>query len=253
MTPIVHLDAVSVERSGVRVIHGISFAVSRGSWFGLIGANGSGKSTLLRAVAGRLPFAGGSCRIDGDELSMDRAARATRFGFAPPTDTLPDALRVRELLELIGGSVDHFSPRMAPLRTALGLDALLDRWIGDCSAGTRQRIAIMLAFVGDPAFVVLDEPFNWLDPVASFDLRHALRVMVDGGLTLMTALHDLGTLASACDTGLVLADGKVAMALDEELLRSAARNPQAFEQRTIELLRANSALAVPGRVWGEDE
>ena len=74
-----------------------------------------------------------------------------------------------------------------------------------------------------------------------FDLREVLRDMVDGGLTLITAIHDLGTLASACDTGLRLADAKVAMALDEDMLRIAARNPQAFERQTIGRLRFGSA------------
>jgi ABC-2 type transport system ATP-binding protein len=64
--------------------------------------------------------------------------------------------------------------------------------------------------------------------------------MVDGGLTLITALHDLGTLASACDAGLMLADGKVALALDEDMLQTAARNPQAFERQIIERLRSGS-------------
>ncbi|MFA6125179.1 ATP-binding cassette domain-containing protein [Sphingomonas sp.] len=239
MNPIVRLESVSVERSGQRVVHEVDLTVGRGSWFGLIGANGSGKTSLLRALAGRLPFAGGSCRIDGDELILDRAARATRVGFSPPPDKLPDALRVREALELIGGGIDEILPRLGPLRAALALDALLNRWIGDCSAGMRQRIAIALAFVDAPALVILDEPFNWLDPVASFDLRQALRAMVDNGLTLMTALHDLGTLAAACDTGLMLADGRVAMALDDNLLRTAAQNPQAFERQMIDLLRSN--------------
>lgn len=146
----------------------------------------------------------------------------------------------REVLELVGGTMDEVWPRLGSLRTALGLDALLDRWIGDCSAGMRQRIAVAAAFAEGHALVVLDEPFNWLDPVAVFDLRHALRAMVDDGLTLLTALHDLGTLAAACDAGLMLADGRVAMTLDDALLRTAAQNPQAFERQTIDLLRSGT-------------
>jgi len=88
--------------------------------------------------------------------------------------------------------------------------------------------------------VILDEPFNWLDPVAIFDLRQALRGMVDHGLTLITALHDLGTLVSACDAGLMLADGKVAMTLDDNMARTAARDPQAFERDMIGPLRSVS-------------
>jgi ABC-type multidrug transport system ATPase subunit len=238
MNPAVDLAGAIVERGGQHVVQGVDLTIPRGSWFGLIGANGSGKTSLLRALAGRLPFAGGSCRVDGEELAEDRAARASRFGFSPPADKLPDALRGRDVLELVGGKVDEIRLRLGTLHEALGMAPLLDRWIGDCSAGMRQRIAVAAAFAGGHRHVILDEPFNWLDPVAIFDLREALRDMVAGGLTLITALHDLGTLASACDAGLMLVDGKVALALDEDKLRAAARNPQAFERQTIDRLRS---------------
>lgn len=237
MTPAIQLTGASVDRSGTRVIHDVSLVVPAGSWFGLIGANGSGKTSLLRALAGRLPFAAGTCVIDGADFADNRIARAERFGFAPPPDRLPDALRVRDLFELVAGNVDTARERLGPVRAALGVDALLDQWVGDCSAGMRQRAAIALAFAGGQRLVVLDEPFNWLDPVAAFDLRQALRTLVDGGLTLLTALHDLGTLATACDEGMMLADGRVALVIDRATLAEAARSPQEFERRTIGVLR----------------
>jgi ABC-2 type transport system ATP-binding protein len=214
MNSAVNLAGATVERSGQRVVQGVDLTISSGSWFGLIGANGSGKTSLLRAL---------------------------RFGFSPPADKLPDALHGRDVLELVGGGIDDVRSRLGKLYEALGLAPLLDRWIGDCSAGMRQRIAVAAAFAGGHPLVILDEPFNWLDPVAIFDLREAFRDMVDSGLTLITALHDLGTLASACDAGLMLADGKVALALDEDMLRAAALNPQAFERQTIDRLRSGSA------------
>lgn len=190
MNGVVELTDATVERSGQRVVHGVTLTVSPGSWFGLIGANGSGKTSLLRALAGRLPLAGGSCRVDGEELADDRNGRALRFGFSPPADKLPDALRGRDILELIGGDMGDVHHRLSTLQEALGLPPLLDRWIGDCSAGMRQRIAIAAAFAGGHHHVILDEPFNWLDPVATFDLRRALRDMVVRGLTLITAGMD---------------------------------------------------------------
>jgi len=239
VTTAIQLTGASVDRSGTRVIHAIDVVVSTGSWFGLIGANGSGKTSLLRAVAGRLPFTGGSCIVEGADLTEDRMARARYIGFAPPPDRLPDALRVRDLLELVGGDLDATCGRLGPIRAALGIDRLLPRWIGECSAGMRQRAAIALAFAGGESLVILDEPFNWLDPVAAFDLRQALRAMANDGLTLVTALHDLGTLTMACDEGMMIADGRVALAMDREALVQAAQAPQEFERRTIDLLRSN--------------
>lgn len=241
MNSAVCLNAGTVERAGQPVVHAVDLTVSRGSWFGLIGANGSGKTSLLRAIAGRLPLASGSCWIDGEELAADRAARASRIGFSPPADKLPDALRGRDILELAGGKIDDALANLGSLNAALGLSPLLDRWVGDCSAGMRQRLAIAAAFVSGHGIVILDEPFNWLDPVAAFDLRQALRARVDKGLTLITALHDLGTLAVACDAGSLLADGRVATTLDTALLRMAAKDPQAFERQMIDTLRSKVA------------
>lgn len=233
----VRLEAVSVRRGDAVVVDRVSLFVPRGAWFGLIGANGSGKTSLLRAVAGRLPIATGRCVVDGVDSAADRGERARLFGFAPPADRLADALRGRDVLELVGGRMADILPRLGPLRGALGLDALLDRWIGDCSAGMRQRLAVAVAFADGHTRVVLDEPFNWLDPVAVFDLRRAFRSMVDAGLTLVTALHDLSLLAASCDEGMMLADGKVALALDGPMLRQAADDPRGFERRFIDLLR----------------
>jgi len=241
VTMAIELTGASVDRAGARVVHAIDVVVPTGSWFGLIGANGSGKTSLLRAIAGRLPLAAGNCIVEGEDLTEDRMERARRIGFAPPPDRLPDALRVRDLLELAGGDVDAACGRLGPVRIALGIDRLLPRWIGDCSAGMRQRAAIALAFAGGQSVVILDEPFNWLDPVAAFDLRQALRTMADNGLTLVTALHDLGTLTSACDEGMMIADGRVALAIDHAALVHAAQAPQEFERRTIDLLRSGVA------------
>ena len=252
VTVAIQLTGASVDRSGTRVIHDVDLIVPAASWFGLIGANGSGKTSLLRAIAGRLPFASGSCVIDGADLVENRTARAERFGFAPPADRLPDALRVRDLLELVSGNIDVASERLGPVRAALGIDELLNKWMGDCSTGMRQRVAIALAFAGAQSLVVLDEPFNWLDPVAAFDLRQALRTLVDGGLTLLTALHDLGTLSTSCDEGMMLADGRVALAIDRATLAQAAQSPREFERQTIDLLRSgsesNSASCPPSRL-----
>jgi len=240
VTTAIQLTGAAVDRSGTRVVSGVDLIVPAASWFGLIGANGSGKTSLLRALAGRLPFAVGACVIDGADFIGNRMGRAERFGFAPPADRLPDALRIGDLLELVGGDLDSACERLGPVRAALGIDQLLHRWVGDCSTGMRQRAAIALAFSSGQSLVVLDEPFNWLDPLAAFDLRQALRTLVNNGLTLVTALHDLGTLATDCDEGMMLADGRVALTIDRGALAQAAQAPHEFERRTIDLLRSGA-------------
>lgn len=242
MTPAVAMDAVSIRRGPDLVVRDVNLAVPRGSWFDMIGANGSGKTSLLRALGGRLPIAAGRCAVDGADLTRDRAARAALFGFAPPADRLPDAMRGRDILGIVGGGMTEVWGRLGPLRPALGLDPLLGRWIGDCSAGMRQRLAVAVAFAGGHPLVILDEPFNWLDPVAAYDLKTALRSMVANGLTLLTALHDLGTLVTCCDEAVMLVDGAVALPLDPATLRRAAEDPRNFERETIDRLRSGGGI-----------
>jgi ABC-type multidrug transport system ATPase subunit len=237
MIDAVTLTDVCVQRGRVPVVRTVSFGVPQSGWFGIIGANGSGKTTLLRALAGRLPIASGRCEIAGRTLTSDRSARARQIGFAPPIDRLPDDLRVDQLLELAGESIDEQRRRCETLWLALSIHELLDRTIGECSSGMRQRVSIAIAFATPTVVVILDEPFNWLDPVAAFEARTALAEMVESGLTLITALHDLTTFCSFCTSGVVMAAGRLSLAMDCAALRAGRDSPRTFERDMIAALR----------------
>ncbi|MFL9841077.1 ABC transporter ATP-binding protein [Sphingomonas sp. ST-64] len=239
-------SSLSVLRDGARAVRDISLSVAAGTWFGLIGANGSGKTSFLRAVAGRLAVEGGVVRIDGVDRTADRAGRAAAIGYAPDAAMLPAPLTARAVLGIVAGDSDRALAAIGGIADALVLAPLLDRRIGACSAGQRQRIAIACAFAAGQGIAILDEPFNWLDPVAAYDLRHALTARVAAGLTLVTALHDLTTLSSACQAGALLAEGRVALALDAAALADARTDPAAFEAQTIAHLRGQAAnVSIP--------
>ncbi|MBU2588612.1 MAG: ABC transporter ATP-binding protein [Alphaproteobacteria bacterium] len=237
MTNALAITGLTVNRSGRPIVQDVSAAIARASWFGVIGANGSGKTTLLRAIAGRLPICGGSCMVFGEEQADDRGARAQIIGFAPPIEHLPALLRVHELLDLAGDPVEVQQERNAGLWQALGIGELLDVPAGECSSGMRQRAALALAFAVPSRIVILDEPFNWLDPVAAFDVRAALAQMVNRGLTLITALHDLTTLCGFCDSGIVLTKGRLSLQLDEPRLRAGRNDAARFERELVAALR----------------
>lgn len=237
MTPAIAINALTVHRGSRPIVHDVRAVISPASWFGVIGANGSGKTTLLRAIAGRLPIAGGSCAIFGTEAAHDRSVRAKAIGFAPPIERLPTSLRVRDLLELAGEQIAVQQQRNQALWDALGVAELLDTAIGECSSGMRQRAALALAFALPSRVVVLDEPFNWLDPVAAFDTRMVLGQMVENGLTLITALHDLTTLCGFCSSGVVMAKGRISLELDEQTLRAGQNDAARFESEMVAALR----------------
>ena len=241
------LREIVVHRGDTLAVRSVSTRVEAKSWFGLIGANGSGKTSLLRAVAGRLPIASGSLEFRGQDLTADRAARARLIGFAPDPAMLPPILSPRDLLRIVAGDYKGALAGLGILRGVLAMDPIADRAVGTLSMGLRQRVAIACAFAAGQEVVILDEPFNWLDPLVAYDLRQALRQRVDEGLSLLTALHDVATLGSSCDQGAVLAEGAIALDLSREDIEAAARDPAAFERRTIEHLRAPRGSAPANR------
>ena len=243
MTPSLQLESACVERGGTPVIRDVSYGQSGPGWIGIIGANGSGKTTLLRGVAGRLPIAGGRILLDGRDVTHDRAARAKAIGFAPDANMLPEDLSAAELFALAAFQPDWQAAeaKLGRLRTALGIDRFLHRKLATLSAGTRQRVAIYSAFVNQPAIVILDEPFNWLDPLTAFDCKQALLGLVEQGLLLLTALHDVSTLVGYCTRGLLLADGGLALAMEEAELAAGRRDPVRFEHMIVGHLRPAGA------------
>lgn len=232
---LVETNGLAVMRGSRKVIHSLDLTIPNGEWFGLIGANGSGKTSLLRAITGRLPIAAGSCRIKGIELQDSRFARAKILEFAPPQETLPASLSSEQIFELLD---PEWRQNLGPLFDILGLERFYKQAVRTYSAGMKQRTTIACAFARRMDAVVLDEPFNWLDPLAAYDLREALREWVTPDRCLITALHDTSTLINCCDRGTLLANGDVVFNIDALELEKAQSNPNTFENEMIARLRS---------------
>ncbi|HYJ51816.1 MAG TPA: ABC transporter ATP-binding protein [Allosphingosinicella sp.] len=237
---LIEVQDLLVIRGRTRSVDGISMIIPGAGWLGVIGANGSGKTSLLRTIAGRLELDAGRILADGTDRSRDRAWRAQAIGFAPDVASLPESISSAELFAILtrgggGARADH----LEGLRRALEFDHFADRRIGSLSAGMRQRIAIFCAFLNGNEVIFLDEPFNWLDPVCAFDTKEALGALVrDEKIVLATALHDMSTLTHYCDSGVLLADGKVSRLLAGEDLARGAKDHAAFEADIVRNLRS---------------
>lgn len=102
-----------------------------------------------------------------------------------------------------------------------------------------QRIALLAAFLDMPQIVILDEPFNWLDPLTAYDVKIALRDLVASrDIALITALHDVTTLTAYCNGGILMAAGRIALVMEEAKLRAGLADPVGFESFMVERLRA---------------
>jgi ABC-type multidrug transport system ATPase subunit len=235
------IERLAVDRGGMPVLADFSHAFEGPAWVGIVGANGSGKTTLLRAMAGRLPVRSGRILAGGADLAQDRAGRAELIGFAVESAALPPELSPREIFAISARRRDSLDdPAIAPLREALNVEPFLDRKCGTLSAGMGHRVALLAAFLDLPEIVILDEPFNWLDPLTAYDVKIALRDFVaERGIALITALHDVTTLTAYCNGGILLAAGRIALTMDEAELRSGLADPAGFEAFMVERLRAS--------------
>lgn len=233
------IEHMSVALKGATIVKNLELSFGGPGWLGIVGANGSGKTTFLRALCGRLPIAAGKITIDGNDLSLNRAERARRISIAPEAHLLPGSVTGEQLLAIAAGASNWRSEthELNHLYDALGLGAFINRRISTYSAGMRQRLAIFCPFVTGALHVLLDEPFNWLDPVAAYDLKQQLSGLSRSRYTLVTALHDLSSLYQLCDEGILLANGEIRLRLNAAQLAASERGAEAFENEVITHLR----------------
>ena len=200
----------------------VSLTVDRGELVGLLGPNGAGKTTLLSLISGlRAPDAGTVRLFGGDP--RDAASRAL-LGTTPQETGLPPTLRVREIVEFVGGHYPDPVPAEELLAT-FGLTDLARRQAGGLSGGQRRRLAVALALVGRPQLVLLDEPTTGLDVDARHVLWEGLRAVHRSGVTVVVTSHYLEEIEALAqrvvvvDQGRVLADDSLAAVLDRVALR----------------------------------
>ena len=241
MTPRLQLHGVSLGYGAQRVLRGVDLRLDAGELVGLIGPNGSGKSTLMRACAGLQPIEAGELRIDGLDFAHDRLAVQRRFGYAVEPERLPAVLRGRQCIELVAhtrglGAADI--DEALALSERLGLARWLDAEVGDYSLGTRQKLAVVLALLGAPGLLLLDEVMNGLDPIATFALKEELRRRADAGAAVLLATHGLEVAERFLDRAVLLLDGRIAADWDRDALRILRESGGGLEAAVVERLRA---------------
>lgn len=225
-----HLHA-SYDRHAVLI--DVNLTVSRGEWVSLLGPNASGKSTLLHCVAGMMVPKSGQVVICGRSLRDDPQGAKEKFGFACAPERLPGLLTGRQCLEIYAAAKGLPSIDADVLRLAESFQYLpmLDRFVGAYSLGTRQKLAVLLALLGEPQLIVLDEAFNGLDPASSLALKHHLRARVsEGKCSVLLATHALDIVERYADRAALLLNGRIAHEWrKDELTAMRAQSEEGFE------------------------
>lgn len=226
---VLEVDGLRAGYAEREVLGGVSLRVAPGEWFCLLGPNGVGKSTLLHCIAGRLLPAGGQIRISGHSLQAEPMAAKRRLGYACAPDQLPGLLTGRQCLEVYGiaKELDRIDPEVLALAAELRFTEFIDGFVDTYSLGTRQKLCVLLALLGDPDLIVLDEAFNGLDPRSALVLKQHLRERLSAERCgLLLATHSLDVVEHHADAAALLLDGEIALtwtAAEIERLRASGR------------------------------
>ncbi len=195
-----------------RVLIDLNLTIAQGEWFSLLGPNASGKTTLLHCVAGMIAPTAGEVLICGHSLRTAARAAKSRLGFGSAPERLPKLLTGRQCLEVHAAAkgLQVIDADVLVLADEFRYTPMLDRFVDSYSLGTRQKLAVLLALLGDPTLVVLDEAFNGLDPASSLILKRHLRERVSAGrCSVLLATHALDIVERFADRAALLLEGRI--------------------------------------------
>ncbi len=212
MTAALSVQGLSAGYGAHRVLSELSLEIGSGQWFALLGPNGAGKTTLLHCIGGLLAPQSGQITVSGIPL-QGRALEAKRLlGFGCAPERLPDLLTGRQCLEIHAAAkqLRTLDEGTSSLVRAFEFEPLLDRFVDTYSTGSRQKLAVLLALLGEPALIVLDEAFNGLDPASALALKRQLRERVAGGRSsVLLATHALDVVERYADRAALLLGGRL--------------------------------------------
>jgi ABC-type multidrug transport system ATPase subunit len=212
---------------------GVSLKVPAGEWFCLLGPNGVGKSTLLHCVAGRIAPSSGEIYVGGHSIRTATTTAKGRLGYACAPEQLPGLLTAMQCLEVYAHAkgLEQVDPVVLELAETLGLSHYLDQFVDTCSLGTRQKLCILLALLGEPELIVLDEAFNGLDPGSALQVKQHLQGrLATGRCGVLLATHSLDIVEHYADRAALLIDGRIAREWSEAAIAAIRQlGPRAFE------------------------
>jgi sodium transport system ATP-binding protein len=238
------LTGLGRKREASRIVHAVrdvSFSAPAGQITGLLGPNGAGKTTTLRMLAGLITPEAGRLSVDGIDVVARPREVLARMGVLSDSRGLYPRLTARENIvyygALHGMESEAADARAQDLARMFDMTALLDRRTDGFSQGERMKTALARALVHDPANIVLDEPTNGLDVLATRALRDSLRWLrtpAGGAKCIVFSTHIMQEVERLCDSVVVVADGRtVASGTVPELLARTGQTD--FEEAFVAL------------------
>nr|WP_245977292.1 ABC transporter ATP-binding protein [Cryobacterium soli] len=228
-------------------VAGVDLEVRSGSFYGIVGPNGAGKTTTLSMITGLLRPDSGSIHVHGIDVWADPVAAKRTIGVLPDRLRLFDRLTGAQLLYysgvLRGLESETVRTRSADLAAAFGLEGALNRLVADYSAGMTKKIALACAMIHSPRVLVLDEPFESVDPVSAVNVTEILQRYVAAGGTVILSSHGMDLIQRVCDHVAIIVQGSVLASgtIDE------VRGNVSLEERFVDL--AGGRKVAEGLEW----
>jgi lipopolysaccharide export system ATP-binding protein len=197
------------------VVQDVSLDVTSGEVVGLLGPNGAGKTTCFYMIVGLVAADAGQIHLDGRELTHDPVHRRARLGisYLPQENSVFRKLTVEEnvqaVLELQGLATAQIEPRLVELLTELNIAHLRKHTALSLSGGERRRLEIARALGTKPVFILLDEPFAGVDPIAVLDIQRIIRFLKERGIGVLITDHNVRETLGICDHAYIINEGAV--------------------------------------------
>jgi Cu-processing system ATP-binding protein len=190
-----------------QVLKGVDLELKEGTITAVLGPNGSGKTTLIKCILGMVISQKGGIIADGKPIAQDWLYRRD-IGYLPQIARFPENLKVRELVSMIR-DIRNQPAETARLITVFGLEPFMNTPLRHLSGGTRQKVNILIAFMFDSSYYVLDEPTVGLDPLALIRFKGILTEEKSKGKSILMTTHVVHLVEEMADEVVFLLEGKV--------------------------------------------
>ncbi|HKO88741.1 MAG TPA: LPS export ABC transporter ATP-binding protein [Burkholderiales bacterium] len=211
------LSAVSLRKRYKKrtVVQDVSLDVSSGEVVGLLGPNGAGKTTCFYMIVGLVAVDGGRIFIDESNITRLPIHKRARMGlsYLPQEASVFRRLSVQEnvraVLELLNDDEDLIEHKLDALLNELHIGHLRESTALSLSGGERRRVEIARALATDPSFILLDEPFAGVDPIAVLDIQRIIRFLKERGIGVLITDHNVRETLGICDRAYIINEGTV--------------------------------------------
>lgn len=221
----IRVDGLHKSFGDIKAVRGVSFAAEDGRVTGLLGPNGAGKSTTLRILYTVLKPDSGTAAIDGIDVVGDELAARSRIGTLPHGSGLYPHLTARENISYYANlyemPADIIEERVQRVIDQLDINDFADRRTKGFSQGQRTKVSLARSLVHEPQNILLDEPSNGLDVMATRSLRELIRQLKAAGKCVLFSSHVMQEVAALCDEIVIIAEGQVALHDSPDGIRNA--------------------------------